>query len=147
MPSPPTNLRTGRVVEKDQVDIARIIELVAPELPHSEDDQSAVALGVGGDRGGDAFALRLTQEVAHRRAERCLGETAQRFHLLLERPGSGKLGHGGEKRHPTLGDAQAPHQRRRIFAKIFGDLDGGNGFGKDWIGAFLDDPCQERLPP
>ena len=34
--------RTAGVVEKDQVDIARIIELVPAELSHAEDDQPAV---------------------------------------------------------------------------------------------------------
>src|SRR5437016_7162257 len=52
---PSTDRRSGRVVEKDQVDIARVIELAAPELPHAENDQSAVALRVvGADQAGDA---------------------------------------------------------------------------------------------
>jgi len=78
-----------------------------------------------------------------------IGETAEIGERVTLYQGVtlGGTGFQRGKRHPTLGDAQAPHQRRRIFAKIFGDLDGGNGFGKDGIGAFLDDPCQERLLP
>ena len=37
-----------RVVKKDQVDIARIVQLPAAEFSHPEDDQAAAALGIGG---------------------------------------------------------------------------------------------------
>src|SRR5438132_2530982 len=136
------------VVEKDQIDIAGVVELVSSELPHAEDDQSAVSLRlVGADQGGAALTLRLTQEVTHHRAERRLGKTAQRRCLLLERPGADELGHGGEKRHSTLGDPQTLHQCRRIFAKIFGYLGGSGDLGEDRVGAFLDDAGEEPLFP
>ena len=63
--------------------------------------------------------------------------------LLLEGPGAGKLGDRGEKRDTSLRDTQAPHQGRRIFAKIFGLFDAGGDFVKERVGPFLDKAGQE----
>ena len=120
-----------RVIEKDQIDIARVIELIPAELAHAEHEKPAVLLRLvrDGER-EEPFARRLAQEVAQRRAQRRFGKAAQRAGLLLEGPQPGKLGDGGEKRDAPLwqsaGAASAPpylrqylrfFRRRRRFAE------------------------------
>src|SRR6516162_7295749 len=81
-----TNARPGRVVKKDQIDIARIIELVSAELAHAEDDEPAVTLRLVQRRKADRAPVRcLTQQMAHGGPERPLGKSAEGAGLLLER--------------------------------------------------------------
>jgi len=81
--------------------------------------------------------------MAQRGAECPVGEAAKGSHLLLERPGSDKLGYGGKQRHSALGDPQAPHQPRPIFAKISGHFDGSGDLVEERVGTFLDKTRQE----
>ena len=81
--------------------------------------------------------------MAQRGPERRLGKPAEGTGLLLERPGANQFSHGGDKRDPAFGDPQAPHQRRRIFAKICGQFDGSSSLGEERVGSFLDQAGQE----
>ena len=98
-----------RVVEQDEVDIARVIELAAAELAHAEDDQTALFRGgrLGGEelvRGG----LRSRWPIG--RIERRLGEPGQRLHLALEVPGAGDVGDRDHERDAAANDAQPAHE-------------------------------------
>ena len=108
-----------RIEQKDQVDIAGIVELTAAELAHAEDDQAAVALRVQRVRRLDRAARSGgVQEVPHRRAEGRLGEPAQRRHLLFEGPAPGNLGNSGDQGRLSFREAQPSHQRCLAFAGI-----------------------------
>ncbi len=136
--------RLCRIEQKDQVDIARVIELAAAELAHAEDNEPAVALGLL--RIGEldrAAARRLAQQMAQRRAQRRVGKAAQRGGLLFERPDPGELGHGGEQRDPAPGDSQPAHQSLDVFARILRRFDGRDGLGEQRIGAGLDQAGQK----
>src|SRR5205085_12034950 len=77
----------SRVIEDDQIDIARVIELVPAEFANAEHNKPAVLLGLVGVRErNDPLARRLAQQVAQRSAERRLGKAAERRGLLLEGP-------------------------------------------------------------
>ena len=139
-----THPRRRRVIEDDQIDIARVIELVPAEFANAEHDEPAVLLRLVRSRERDEpLARRLAQQVAQRRAQRRLGKAAERRGLLLEGPDARQLGERGDKCDAPLGDAQAPHHRRRIFAKIFGFFDAGGDFGEERVGTFLDKTGQE----
>ena len=145
-----------RVVEKDQVDIARIIKLPAAELAHRKDNQAAPAFGIlRVDRRDRAAGRGGLQQMAHRRADCGFGKAAERGHLLFERPAPGQLGDSSQQSDAPLGEAQPPHQRRPIFAAIGVSLGRRGNFLKQRVGAFLDqtgqeipfgdgDPAQER---
>ena len=81
--------------------------------------------------------------MAQRGPEHPLGEPGKGARLLLERPDADQFSHSGDKRDPAFGDPQAPHQRRRIFAKICGQFDGGSRIGEERVGTFLDEAGQE----
>ncbi len=134
------------VVEKDQVDIARIIKLPAAQLAHCEDNEAAAAFGIRGvDRCDRAVGRGNAQHIARRRTDRRLGEAAERGHLLFKRPASGKLGDRAQQGETPLGDPQPSHQRRPIFAAIGVCLGRRDNFLEQRIGAFLDD-AGEELP-
>jgi len=110
-----------RVVKKDQIDIAGVIELVPTELAHAKDDQPAVALRlVDRCKADGASSHCLTQQMAQCSPERPVGKPAEGGGLLVERPGADQFSHGGDKCDPAFGDPQAPHQSCRILAKICG---------------------------
>ena len=138
------HMRPRRVIEKDQVDIARIIELATAELAHAEHDEPAVLLQpIGICRLDRAGAHRLAQQVPQGGADCSLGETAQRQGLLFQRPAAGKFGDRGEKGRAPPRNSEPPHQRRRIFAKISRLLDACGEAVEDGIGTGLDEAGQE----
>jgi hypothetical protein len=132
------------IIQNDQIDIARIIQLVPPELSYSEHDEPAVALRfVWISQGEKPLASRLAQQVAQSCAQRRLSEATEGHGLPLERPSPGELRHGGKQCHAALSNPQTAHQRRDIFARIFGLLDTGGDFGEEWVRIFLDQAGQE----
>ena len=137
-------LNPARVVEKDQIDIARIIELGTAELSHPQHDQSAVLLRhtrIG--KNGKPLARRLSQQVAQCCAQGRLGEAAESRSLLIERPSPRKFGHSSKKCDATLRHAQAPHQRLPVFAEISGLRDARGDLGKQRVGALIDEAAEE----
>ena len=77
-----------RVIQKDQVDIARIVQLLPAELADAEHDQPAALLRIGRvERGRSRRSPPRPQQMAQRGAEGGFGEAAQRRHLAFERPG------------------------------------------------------------
>ena len=143
-PSRALDPRRRRVIKDDQIDIARVIELVSAKLAHAEHDEPAALLGLVRIRERhEPLARRLAQQVAQRRAEHRLGKAAERRGLLLEGPNARQLRERGDERDAPLGDTQAPHHRRRIFAKIFGFFDVGGDFGEERVGTLLDKAGQE----
>ena len=139
-----THLRQRRLIEDDQIDIARVIELVPAEFADAEHDEPAVLLRlVRIGKRDQPLARGFAEQVAQRRAERRLGKSAERRGLLLEGPDTRQLGERGDKRDAPPRNSQAPHHRRRIFANIFGFFDVGGDLGEEWVGTFLDEPAQE----
>ena len=132
-----------RVVEQDEVDITRVIELAAAQLAHAEHDQAAV---LNGGRIGRDEAVRrgVAQHMMQRRVERRLGEAGQGLHLAFEIPGAGQVGGRDGQRHPAPGDAQAPHQRRVSFEFRRRLARFGDEFLERRIGARFDEAGQER---
>ncbi len=112
--------RLCRVVKKDQVDIARIIELVAAKLAHAEDDEPAVPLRIV--RVGEASIDRWRRRLRSRwRSAAPIAASANRLSAAVccssdQAPASSAT--AASKRDAAFGDPQAPHQRRRIFAEI-----------------------------
>ena len=107
----------GLVEEDDHVHVARIVELAGAELPHPEDDQPGVALGlVGRGQGEGAGLVRLPQQVGGGRGERRGGEVGERRRHLFQRPRAGDVGHADGEAGAPLGDSQALHRRRPRFA-------------------------------
>ena len=144
MPVARTHPCRRRVIEDDQIDIARVIELVPAEFADAEHDEPAVLLRLVRIRERDEpLARRLAQQVAQRSAERRLGKAAERRGLLLEGPDTRQLGKRGDKCDAPLGDTQAPHHRRRIFAKILGFFDAGGDVVEQRVGTLLDKACQK----
>ena len=132
------------LIEKDQVDIARIIEFPAAKLAQSEDNQTAPRLGIVGiDQCDRTIGGGIAQQIAHRRADCRLGKAAERAHLLFKRPAPGNLGDRGKQGDMPLGDPQPPHQRRPIFAVIGVCLSRRDDFLEQRIGTFLDQTGQE----
>ncbi len=77
--------RCLRVVEDDQIDIARIIELIGAELAHAEDGVTRILAGIALiERSKLAAAQRLAQKPVERRPEGGLGETAEAPRHLIE---------------------------------------------------------------
>ena len=146
MPSRAAHLRPARVVKKDQVDIARIIELVAAELAHAEDDEPAVALRIVRRSASVDSPLAAPPGAADgaarpRAPPRQNGSSAPVCCSSDQAPASSAT--AASKRDAALGDPQAPHQRRRIFAKIFGTSMAAADLGEERIGAFLDEAGQK----
>ncbi len=132
------------VIQKDQIDIARIIELIAAEFSHAQHDQPALPLRLTRIQEGDEpFAGRLAQQVTQRCAQGRLREAAESCRLLLERPGTDKFRHRGDKCDATLGDSQARHHGRRLFAKICGPFDTSGDLGEERVGTFLEEAGQQ----
>src|SRR4029077_13109385 len=141
-----TRARSGpaRVIKKDQIYIARIIKFIPTKLAHAEDDEPTVALRIVYRLAADtASARRLTQQMAQGGPEHPLGKPGKSTGLLLERPGADQFSHGGDKRDPSFGDAQAPHKRCHIFAKIGAQFDSRSSLREERVGTFLDKAGQE----
>ena len=93
----------GGVVQQDQIDVRRIVELVAAELAERDRDEPGVRPTPLGKRGGDA------------RVERGIGEGRQRRRHPLERPRPAQVGERDDQRDISLRRAQRRrHGQRRV---------------------------------
>ena len=101
--------RRVAIVEQDQVDVARVIELAGAELAHAERGEGR-RLRVAAQR-KVALALELQQDRRQDRVDAGGGEAAQRGGDALERPGAGDVGARDGERHAALQPAQACRHR------------------------------------
>ena len=76
--TPAASIAARRVVEHDEIDVARIVELARAHLAHGEHDVAAAASGRAGSAGRSGRARRVGEEMAHRGADRRIGELGQR---------------------------------------------------------------------
>ena len=103
--------RRGRVVEHDQVDVARIVELEGAHLAHGEHDVAAALLRtrwIG--RLEPAAADGIAQQEAHRRADGGVGEFGQRARRPHHRPDPADVGERDQQRRLRLHAAKQPHR-------------------------------------
>ncbi len=98
------------VKQQDEVDIAGIIELARAELAHAENQEPASLLNVAIIGQRDLAGGGVAQQMAGRRAERRVGEVAERGGDALERPQPGDVGETDKQCRAALGDAQLAHQ-------------------------------------
>ena len=99
------------VIEHDQIDIARIVELATAELAHAEDDPAAVLFRIGGVcraelPGGGGFR----QDQAHRRPEGGLGKIAECGGHGLDVPDAAEVGEPREERNLLPRIPEGRHQ-------------------------------------
>ena len=101
-----------RIVEDDQVDIARIIQLARAHLAHREHDQAAADLGCRGIGGRNAAPPRLLRQKIADRAlrggHRDIGERRRHAH---HRPHAADVAQRNQKRGLGLHAAQQLHRR------------------------------------
>ena len=97
------------VVEQDQVDVARVVELVGAELAHAEHGEGG-GLGIAANA-ELALAFELQQDRVGQRVEAGGGEAAQRAGDVLERPGAGDVGDGDGEGDAALQPAQGGGDR------------------------------------
>ncbi len=147
-----------RVIEQDEVDIARIVEFAGPKLAHTEDNNAAVVLDLASVRRFDlASAGRALQQVANGNAESGIGEITEGGRHLVERPQSGDVDKADQQCGAALGGTQRAHQRRRIGRRhAVGVTAGGlmalsvecvDQFGESGAGPVLKNRAKEvRLP-
>ena len=99
------------VVEDDQIDVARIIELARTHLAHREHDIAAALFGPFRINRMIAPALRgIGQEKAHRRTERSVGEFSQRRCDARHRPDAADIGECDQQRALRFHAPQQPHR-------------------------------------
>jgi hypothetical protein len=104
-----------RVVQQNEVDIARIIQFAGAELAHAEDDKPAIVLDLAAQPQLDlAGAGGVAEQVADGDGEGGIGEIAERRGDAVERPSSGNIGEADEQRCAALGDAQLGHDGRGV---------------------------------
>ena len=106
----------GRVVEHDDVDIARIVELARAKLAEREHDQAAAGLKVRRVRVEREPAAQrvLAQEERERGADRGVGETGQGLGGFDHVPDAADIGERDQERRLALGEAERAHQRRFV---------------------------------
>jgi hypothetical protein len=149
------DLRDRRVVEDDQVDIARIVELAGAELAHAEEDPAAALVRLRRVGDGDrAFARGLGENEAHRGADRGVGEAGERGRHRVDVGEAGEVGEGDEERRLLAGKAERLHQRGLVGLLPRPRRGGGDlakallriGFeeGGEASGIVEDEPAQER---
>ena len=110
--------RRVAVVEQDEVDVARVVELAGAELAHAQHREGR-RLGIAAD-GELSVAGELQQDRIGEGAEAARGEGAERAGDLVERPDPGDVGDGDSERHAALELAQAGRHRvgRRARARV-----------------------------
>ena len=108
--------RAVLVVEQDQVDIARIVELGGAELAHTEREQARAALRLVRVRQRQfARLVQAAKQMPAGRAQRNLRELGECARHLLQRPDACNVGQRDGERHAPLGPAQAEHDVGRGF--------------------------------
>ena len=111
------------VVEQDEVDIARVVELAGPVLAHRQDHEAAA--GRGSRRVGDqqlAAAHGLAQQVVDDAADREVGEAGERRRHTLERPQAREVGEPDQQGDAAAGAAQAERETRPVAGVEILDL-------------------------
>ena len=93
------------VVEQDQVDIARVVELAGAELAHA-DHREGGRLGIVAN-GELAVARELEKDRVGEGLKAARREGAELARHALEWPGAGDVGHGDGQRGAALEPAQA----------------------------------------
>ena len=105
--------RRAGVVEHDEVDVARIVELARAHLAHGEHDVAAARLRARRRRRARAcLPARHAEEVAHRRADRGVGKRGERSGDAHHRPDAADIGERDQQRCLRLHAAEKPHARR-----------------------------------
>ncbi len=110
---------TRCVVEDDDVDVARIVELEGAELPHGDDEialdgRRSVRLRVHLPR-----LARLAEEKRRRLLEHRVGGNTHGRERGLRRPDAAEIGKAGQQGDPVL---EAPQQRHGLSGVLrFGD--------------------------
>ena len=98
----------GWVVEKDQVDIAGIIQLARAEFAHGEHHEAAAPFGGGGMRQAQfTRGMGLAQQMGGGDAQGAVGEIRQRAGDLAEAPLVADVGDRDGQRDAAFGGAQA----------------------------------------
>jgi hypothetical protein len=92
------------VVEQDEIDVARVVELVGAELAHAEHREGG-GLGLAAD-GELAVALELQKDGVGQCIEATVGEGAERAGDLFQRPDARDVGDGDGQRLLALEPAQ-----------------------------------------
>ena len=111
------------VVEHDEVDVARIIELEGAVFAHREHDETGGGFQRGAVlRGQRRVARGLLQGKTQRALHRRIGETRQRRGDIFQREDAGDVGQRNGERGAALGLAQGRHDlgffsRRRPRAR------------------------------
>ena len=109
------DVRYLAVVEHDQVDVARIVELAGAELAHAEDDEAGAAVGSGWVGELDlAGGVRLAEQEAHRSADGRIGEVGERLRHLDHVPDAAKIGERDEECASCRAASEPPHQLRFV---------------------------------
>ena len=104
------------VVEDDDVDVARIIELVPAELAHGDDEIAAWRCR---QRAGDlACCVRLTKQKPDSLIDGSLGSDTHGPEHRFRRPHAAEIGKANEKRDPPLVAAQGGHGLLRRFRRL-----------------------------
>ena len=101
----PGKRRRIAVIEQDEVDIARVVELAGAELAHAEHRERR-RLGVAAD-GKLSVARKLQQDRIGEGAQAARGEGAQFTGHLVEWPDAGDVGDGDIERQASLELTQA----------------------------------------
>ena len=110
--------RRVAVVEQDEIDVARVVELAGAELAHAEHGERR-RLGLAAEA-ELAVALELQQDRSGERVQAPGGEGAEFAGHPVERPGSGDVGDGDGQGDAALELAQPRrhHGRRRARARV-----------------------------
>ena len=105
-----------RVVEDDDVDVAGIIELVAAELAHGNDE---IAAWRRGRRADDLAGCACpAEEKLDRMIDRLVGGDAHGAQRLFRRPDPAKIGKSHEERDPPLVAPERGHDLLRRFRRF-----------------------------
>ena len=116
-----------RVVEHDEIDVARIVELVGAVFSHREHDEAGLGFETREIANvHEGTRSRLAQEKAKRRADRRVREQAQGARHLADAPEAGHIGQRHNQRHLALGPAQDRHGGGLVF-RVLGGPHGGLG--------------------
>ena len=102
--------RGSGVVEHDEVDVARIVELARPHLAHCQHDVARAcrrALGVGDLE--PAAALRIREQVVDRAANGGIGEPGLTLDDLHHRPNPADIGERNQQRARCLHVPEQAH--------------------------------------
>ncbi len=95
------------IVEDDQVDVARVVQLAGAQFAHAEDDQAGAVLRRPRIRQSQgATAGGVGEQEGRRAVERAFRERRQGAGHLLDGPDLADIGDGAGQRDTALGDAQ-----------------------------------------